>query len=151
VQRIAAARQPLDERQREACVAEPRRRLGQQPSDPASRRAIKTRVTALGEQDENRERVIEADRRQLGGGELDDVQVACRQRTLKPCIGGALRCHERMFAGTCATYQSTVVQEGWSLGWALVRVGLPRGSFRGTLRSTTDPVWELGPSCAARI
>jgi hypothetical protein len=87
VQCVAAARQPLDEREREAGVAKARRRLGQQPPDPTRRCPVKARIAGLGKQDENCEGIIEPDRRQLGGGRLDDVHVACRQSTLKSAVG----------------------------------------------------------------
>jgi len=65
MQPVAALGKPLDERQREPRVAQPGRCLRQQPAQPARRGAIKAGITALGQQDEDREGVVDADPRQL--------------------------------------------------------------------------------------
>jgi len=62
---------------REPRIAEPRRRLGQQPTHPARCGAIEARVVGLREHDEDRQRVVEANPGQLSRRSLDHPQ-GCR-------------------------------------------------------------------------
>ena len=98
MQRVATLRQPLDERQREACAAQVPRRLRQQPPNPPRRGPLEPRVSPLREHNENRERILDAHLGQPDGRGLDQLQVASGQRTLKPTEGRALRRHEQTFA-----------------------------------------------------
>ena len=86
VQRVAARRQLLHERQRKSRLAEPRRRLGQQPPDPARGGSIKPRVFGLCENGEDRQRIVKPDGRQLGRGRLDDLPVARREGALQAAV-----------------------------------------------------------------
>jgi len=86
VKRLAARRQLLDERQSKSRVAQPRRRLGEQPPDPARRRPIKPRVIGLREDDEDRQRIVKPDGRQIDRRRLNDLQVARRPDALKSAV-----------------------------------------------------------------
>jgi hypothetical protein len=52
-------------------------------SNPSHRGAVETRVAGIGEQLQDCQRVVERDRRQLGGGCLDDRKVAGGQGPLE--------------------------------------------------------------------
>jgi hypothetical protein len=90
---VAAGRQPLHERKREARIAEAGRRLEQQPAEPPRGGTIEARVTAFGKQGQDHERVVEPDLRQLDGGSLDDQQIASLEGSLKPCVRTTLTRH----------------------------------------------------------
>ncbi len=87
MQRVAAARQTLNQRQREARVAEIRRRLREQPPDPSPRGPLEAWVSPLREHNEDRQRILEAHLRQLCGRGLDELQIAGRQGALEPTVG----------------------------------------------------------------
>ena len=87
VERSATARQALNQREREAGVAEVRRRLRQQPPHPPRGGPLEPGVSPLRQHDEDRQRILEAHLGQLGGRGLDELQVAGGQCPLKPAVG----------------------------------------------------------------
>jgi hypothetical protein len=93
MERVAARRQPLHERECEARIAETGRRLEQQPAEPPRGGTIESRVGAFGKQGKDHERVVEPDLRQLDGGSLDDQQIASLEGSLKPCVRATLTRH----------------------------------------------------------
>jgi hypothetical protein len=94
MKRFAAARQPLNEGQREARVGEFRQRVPPAPwsaiAPPSALRRDQAWVVRLRKDDEDRERVVEAYLRMRGCRRFDHPHVAGCERALKQTV--AVRC-----------------------------------------------------------